>query len=209
MSVVCPTVLTDNLLDYDRLLKNVSFVPRLQIDLMDGVFAPTKSVQPSDIYWLDGQLADVHMMFQNPESYLETLIAKKPNMIILHAESDGDLSEMFDRIQAAGIKAGICVLPETSVESVRHHIERLDPILVFGGRLGYNGGKADLNQAEKAGQAKSINPNIEAGWDGGGNADNAKQLAEAGIDVVNAGSAIQAADDPQSAWQNMTRLVTN
>lgn len=207
-SIICPTVLADTAEAFQAGLDNVAFAQRIQIDLMDGEFAPTKSVNPAQIYWNDDQQADVHLMFQRPVEHIETLIALKPSLVILHAESDGDLSKMFDDLSAVGIKTGLCVLPETQVEDVKELIVKINHLLVFGGKLGYYGGKADLSQAEKAKQAKVINSAIEVGWDGGANESNAKQLADAGIDVINVGSGIQKADDPEQAYESLTALVS-
>lgn len=207
MSQICPTVLADTPEAYKAGLQNVSFAKRIQIDLMDGEFAPTKSVMPVQIYWNEGQQADVHLMFQRPEEHLETLIAHGPSLVILHAEADGDLGAMLKELQNMSIKAGLCILPETSVESIREHVAWIDHLLVFGGKLGYYGGTADISQAEKAAAAKAINPNIEIGWDGGANKTNVVELSQAGIDVINVGSGIQKADDPEAAFAELTQLV--
>jgi len=130
-------------------------------------------------------------------------------LVILHAEADGDLSDLFSQLKAVGIKTGLCVLPETSIESVRNLVGQIDHLLVFGGKLGYMGGTADLSQAKKAAEAKAINPDIEIGWDGGANASNVAELSAAGIDVINVGSGIQKADNPQEAYKNLFRLVNN
>jgi len=208
MATICPTVLADTTEDYKAGLDNVAFASRIQIDLMDGEFAPTKSVNPVQIYWNEGQQADVHMMFKRPAEHLETLIALKPSLVILHAESEGDLANLFVELKSVDIKTGLCVLPETSIESVRSLVEQIDHLLVFGGKLGYYGGTADISQADKAMEAKAINARIEVGWDGGANASNVAELAAAGIDVINVGSGIQKADDPQAAYEKLSALAT-
>lgn len=206
MAIICPTVLADTPEAYKAGLDNVAFAPRIQIDLMDGEFAPTKSVNPVQIYWNEGQQADIHLMFKRPAEHLETLIALKPSLVILHAEAEGDLANLFVELKSVDIKTGLCILPETSVESVRSLVEQIDHLLVFGGKLGYMGGTADTSQAKKAMEAKAINARIEVGWDGGANASNVFELASAGIDVINVGSGIQKAENPEQAYKDLIAL---
>jgi ribulose-phosphate 3-epimerase len=66
---------------------------------------------------------------------------------------------------------------------------------------------ADLTLLEKVQQAKSINPNIEIGWDGGVNAENVRQLADAGVDIINSGGYIHRAPDPALAYHTLVKLL--
>lgn len=207
MAVICPTLLAYNTEEYKQAVERVAFAPRVQVDLMDGVFAPTKSVGIGDVYWNENQIADIHLMYKQPAGHIDALITLRPKTIILHAESDGDIESLLQKVQSAGIAAGLCILPDTSVDSVKDIIKQIEHLLIFGGKLGYNGGKADLSQLEKAGLAKAINPDIEIGWDGGANIENAREMQRKGIDVINVGGGIHAQPDPEKAYQNIVAIV--
>jgi ribulose-phosphate 3-epimerase len=69
------------------------------------------------------------------------------------------------------------------------------------------GGTASLMQLEKIRLIKAINPNVEIGWDGGVMADNAYSLVQGGVDVLNVGSAIQKAGDPQAAFAKLQQEI--
>ena len=73
--------------------------------------------------------------------------------------------------------------------------------------LGRMGGTASLMQLEKIRLIKAINPNVEIGWDGGVMADNAYSLVQGGVDVLNVGSAIQKAGDPQAAFAKLQQEI--
>jgi ribulose-phosphate 3-epimerase len=99
-----------------------------------------------------------------------------------------------------GVKAGLSVLPETSIDSVEQIINSFDHLLIFAGHLGHFGGKADLSLLSKVAEAKEHHPELEIGWDGGVNDTNARQLAEGGVDVLNVGGFLQSADNPAGAY---------
>ncbi|MBC7746595.1 hypothetical protein H7Y40_01280 [Pedobacter sp.] len=209
MSIICPTVLASEPHAYrDQVEKATSVANRIQVDLMDGIFTPTKSVNPIQVWWPEGTQADVHLMFARPTEHIETLVSLMPHMVIIHAEAEGDLVGVLQHFQKVGIKAGVALLKETSVESARALIAIADHVLVFSGDLGSFGGHADLTMLLKVPEIKVINPTIEIGWDGGANESNVAQLADGGIDVINVGGGIQKADDAQSAYDTLvTKLA--
>lgn len=207
MAEICPTVLASTKDEFDEQVKRVTFAPRVQLDFMDGDFAPTKSIDLSEVWWPDTLLADLHLMFRRPADYLDTILKKRPNLTIIHAEAEVDLADFASQLKNAGLKAGICILPETQISDVASVLNDYDHLLIFGGKLGYFGGNADLSQAKKAQEAKAINPDIEVGWDGGANDQNAVQLVNDGIEVLNFGGFIQKAEDPEAAYKKLVDLV--
>lgn len=209
MSIICPTVLASDPHTYREQVEKASTVgKRIQIDLMDGVFAPSKSINPIQAWWPDGVLADIHLMFQNPIEHLETLISLKPHLIIFHAESEGDVSGAIDHCKKFGIQTGIALLAGTLPESHENVITNVDHVLIFSGTIGSFGGTADLNLLNKVPVIKKLNQNAEIGWDGGANESNVQLLAQGGVDVINVGSAIQRSDNSQNAYDTLVAKLT-
>lgn len=207
--IVCPSV-TPSTPDphvYREQIDRISFARRIQVDLMDGVFAPNKNLNPIQAWWPEGVEADIHLMYQKPSEHLETLISLKPHLIILHVEADGNIEEYIRHIKKFGIKAGVALLASTTVEEAHGCIELADHVLLFAGNLGSFGGVADLGVLDKISQIRAIRPDIEIGWDGGVNADNIKLLHEAGVDVCSVGGFIQRSDDPQVAYEQLLSVV--
>lgn len=208
MSVVCPTVLATTEEEYEVQMNRVaSFAPRIQIDLMDGDFAQPRSIDLEKIWWPEDITADIHIMYRRPGDYIEQLIKLSPSLVIIHAEALVDHKAFAQRLHAEAISAGICLLADTPISSVKDIIDEFDHVLVFGGKLGSFGGNADLTQLEKARQAIELKSSLEIGWDGGVNDLIAKQLSESGIDVLNAGGFIQKAEDPKAAYEKLVSLV--
>lgn len=210
MSIICPTVTptTTDPHEYREQLERVMHIShRLQLDFMDGEFASPRALGLAQAWWPEAIEADLHLMYQRPLEYIETIVSLRPSLVIIHVEADGDLSGMLTHLQGLGIRAGVALLQDTSVDSAKNLIEIADHVLIFAGSLGTFGGHADLAQLKKVGEIHAIKPEAEIGWDGGANAENVRQLAEGGIDVINAGSAIQHAENPLEAYQHLTGLI--
>lgn len=208
MATICPTILAKNLAEYNSALERVEdFAVRLQIDFADGEFAPTKTINLIEAHWPAHIHADFHLMHRDPLKEIETIIAQHPSLAIVHAESE-HAKDVIDELNAVRIKTGVCILPETSVESAGALIELVEHVLIFGGHLGYYGGEADLKQLDKVKEIRALKPEIEIGWDGGANDQTVKQLAEGGIDVINVGGFIQNAPDPKAAYQTLQHIVS-
>ena len=198
----CITVETDE--QYKASVEMLKpFAQRVHIDTSDGEFAPTFLVSPEKMYWPENWTVDIHAMVQRPAEYVDRLIALRPNLITFHAEADGDLLAVLDKVKQARIKAGIALLKTTVPSTVVPLIEKADHVLVFSGDLGYYGGKASLMQLEKVRLIRNISPNVEIGWDGGVSIENVFTLAQGGVDVLNSGGGIANADNPAEAYQKM------
>lgn len=208
MSVVCPTVLATNEEEYAvQMNRAAAFAPRIQIDLMDGDFAQPKSIELEKIWWPEDVTADIHIMYRTPGDYIDKLIELDPSLVIIHAEASVDHKAFAQKLHTEAISAGLCLLADTPISKVKDIIDEFDHILIFGGTLGSFGGNADLAQLEKAKQAIELKPTLEIGWDGGVNDAIAKQLADGGIDVLNAGGFIQKAEDPKAAYEKLLQTI--
>jgi ribulose-phosphate 3-epimerase len=202
VAVICPTVTADEA-EYGRQLGRIqNFASRIHLDFMDGIFAPLKSISLDDVWWQPGPVVDLHVMYQNPIENLETIVRLQPHLVIVHAESD-NIGEFLSSIKGLGIKRGLAILQETSVESIKKFLPDLDHVLIFSGKLGHFGGNVDLSLLQKITELKSLQPSLEIGWDGGINNSNVDALVEGGVDVLNVGGYIQKATEPEDAYDTL------
>jgi len=209
MTVICPTVTAFDMQQYDAQLGMLRpFARRIHVDLMDGEFAPTVSPMPDDIWLPEGMVCDIHLMFQRPMEQLERLISLKPHLVVIHAEAEADFAGFARRLHEAGIKAGLSLLQQTPVAQVVHTLADYDHVLIFSGNLGHHGGSAvDFALLDKVKQVRERYPDIEIAWDGGVSDQNAAQLAEGGIEVLNVGGFIHKAADPQAAYATLEAVT--
>jgi ribulose-phosphate 3-epimerase len=208
MSLIAPAILAENLDQYKEQIDKVSgFTERAHIDVSDGIFAPSVTVKPDEIWWPEDWEVDIHAMIMNPTDYLQTLISLKPSMVIIHAEAQGELGSVMQTFKQYDIKAGLALLRHTVPQDVEQLIKLADHVMVFTGDLGRYGGKASLMQLEKVRLIKQINPMAEIGWDGGVAIDNAYTLTQGGVNVLNSGGAIQQAPDAKVAYDLLVQEI--
>ena len=208
MTVIAPCILCETEDDYKATVERIHpFARRVHIDLTDGQFAPTFSVPANRLWWPQEWEVDIHAMVKKPSEYVPLLIQLKPTRIILHVEASEDLTPWIAAIKQAGIQAGVALLKKTVPGTVQEYIEQADHVLIFSGDLGHYGGTASLMQLEKVRLVRSIHPEVEVGWDGGANPENAFSLAQGSVDVVNVGGAINNAADPQAVYDQMVSEI--
>ena len=205
---IVPTILTDNKQDYRAQAERINvFTRRVQIDVTDGVFAPTQTLDITNIWWPKNWEADLHLMAARPSESLETILKLSPSLCILHAEASEDLLPTFAALKEAGIKTGVALLPSTFPGLVKPYIEAADHVLIFAGQLGIQGSPADLMQMEKIPLIRNMKPEVEIGWDGGANLSNIRALAHADLDVINVGSALSTAENPAEVFQQLVAEI--
>jgi ribulose-phosphate 3-epimerase len=207
-TTICPTILAEEPNGYRvQMQRVVPFARRLHIDLMDGIFAQPRSVGLSEVYWPANIPVDLHVMYQKPFVHAQELAALGPRMIIVHAEAEGNFLAFATWLHQHGMEVGLALLPQTPVQDIAPALELIDHVLIFSGRLGHYGGTADLRLLSKVQQLRALKPSVEIGWDGGVNANNARDLAEGGVDVLNVGGYIEHAISPAQAYATLESLV--
>lgn len=208
MAHVCPAILASYPEEYEREIQRVSsFATRLHIDVADGNFTPNVSVGPTDIWWPGGIRADLHVMHRRPIEIIDQLIALAPQMIILHAEAEGDFLNIARQLHFHGIEAGIALLPDTPAELIRPGLDVIDHVLIFSGDLGHYGGKANLALLDKVKTVRHMSNRIEIGWDGGVSPENIRLLRDGGVEVLISGGYIQKATDPTAAYETLVERL--
>ena len=208
MAKVAPTILASDAADFAARIERVKpFAKRIHVDISDGQFTPTKTVGLAQVYGLDGAELDLHLMLQDPAAQFESILALEPSLVIIHFEADGNHSEIIRRYQAVGVRAGLAILEDTKIEQVAKLLPEADHLLVFCGTLGYNHGKFNASVLDKIAEAKAINPQLEVAVDGGIDQSSARLAIDAGADVLNSGSFIQDAPDPEVAYVGLEAIA--
>lgn len=208
MATICPTVTAYDPHEYRvQMERLVPFAERIHIDLMDGEFAPTVSPGLDKIWWPPELIADIHLMYQRPMDHLKQLIKLKPHLVVIHNEAEVHHMHFAAELHKADIKVGLAILKDTPIENAYQIMHSFDQILIFSGNLGYHGGEADLAILDKVHKTREHHPEVEIAWDGGISDQNARQLLEGGVDVLNVGGFIQKSADPAGAYAKLKALT--
>lgn len=209
-ATICPTITADNPHTYRAQIERATaFAGRIHIDVADGTLAPSRLLPLEQIWWPSNVTADVHVMIRRPLDKLELLVSLHPQLVIVHAEADGEYAEFARAMKGAGIETGVALLQTTPVSLIASSLDMIDHVLVFSGNFGHFGGQADLGLLDKVRQLRALKPSLEIGWDGGVSDLNASQLTEAGVDVLNVGGFIQRSPDPVAAYEQLVRKLHN
>lgn len=208
MAVIAPAITVESEGEYRASIEGIgTFSERVHIDISDGEFAPT-FLMPEDKLWWPGTVqVDIHAMVKRPSEHLAQLIAKKPHMVIFHAEVEEDLVQIFQYLKQNDIKTGLALLRPTVPTSLAHLIGIVDHVMIFSGELGRHGGVASMMQLEKVRLIKAIRTDVEIGWDGGVSVENAFTLAQGGVDVLNVGGTIADSSDPQGTYAKLVSEI--
>ncbi len=209
MAVITPTITTgDEHVYRDQMNSIAAFSEGVHIDFTDGIFAPTELLSIELAWRNDDLVTHMHIMHQSPLDVLADIVHLEADLVVLHAESDR-VKECVEALVENGTRVGIALLPETSVAELDglELGDLIEHVLVFGGHLGYQGAAADLEQLKKVPKLKDLFPGVELAWDGGVNDKNVRQIAKAGIDVINVGGYIKNANDPKTAYDTLVSLI--
>ncbi|MFZ1484347.1 MAG: hypothetical protein WAS36_05040 [Candidatus Saccharimonadales bacterium] len=205
---ICPTVTTDDMDEYQRQIEqSARFAVRIHIDLGDGVFT-RKLTSVEDVWWPAGMRADLHIMFKEPFQHIPAIIALNPQLVIIHAEADGDFMAFAQEVRRHGIEVGVALLQDTPVSAIMPAMHMIDHVLIFSGDLGHFGGEADLSLLDKIAELRRLKPQLEIGWDGGANDTNIVDLVKGGVDVVNCGGYLHG-ENPAEAYAQLKTLLAD
>lgn len=198
--------------DFGRMAEATRFVrdaglKYLHLDVMDGEFVPNITFGPKMVADLREDAADLvmiaHLMVAKPERYVDDFAAAGADVVTVHAEATPHLHRALQQVKAAGKKAGAALNPATPLAALEDVLDLADFILImtvnpgFGGQAFVEGGLAKIARARALADRGGRDVLIEV--DGGVKNDNIKRVAEAGADVIVAGSAVFGAADPAKA----------
>jgi len=183
----------------------------IHVDVMDGHFVPNITIGPlivAAIRPLTKKLIDVHLMIAPADPFLAAFAQAGADSITVHAEAGPHLHRSLQAIRAEGKRAGVAINPATPVSAIRHVIDIVDLVLVMSVNPGF-GGQAFIPDAlGKLAEARDLigGRPIDLEVDGGVTPDNAYALAAVGANVLVAGTAVFAGNDPKTYGSRIAAL---
>lgn len=169
----------------------------IHVDVMDGHFVPNITWGPPIVAAVSKATklpVDVHLMIENPERYVEDFANAGASIIGIHIEADRHAHRTLSHIRSLGKKACITLNPQTPLDTIDYVLESVDQVLLmsvnpgFGGQSFISGVLRKISDLRKTIETRGLSVDIEV--DGGISPATAKQVVDAGANVLVAGAAV-------------------
>ena len=169
----------------------------IHVDVMDGHFVPNLTIGPPVIKSLKKHssiLFDVHLMISPVHKYIKAYADAGADIITIHPEATDDIDSSISLIKELNKKVGVSLNPETKVDIIIEHLDKIDLVLIMSVNPGFGGQKfmpevlSKIEELKKQRSAKDLDFDIEI--DGGINFENSKIAIQAGANILVSGTTI-------------------
>ena len=215
MPIIAPSMLASNFLKLqdECTLVNESVADWFHLDVMDGRFVPNISYGLpviEQISTIAKKPCDVHLMIWEPEKFTEAFKKAGADILTVHIEACVHLHRNIELIKSLGMKAGVAVNPHTPVTSLKDVLQDLDVVNLMSVNPGFGGQEfiphtlQKIKDLRRMIDEKGLKVLIEI--DGGVTVANAKEIVDAGADVLVAGNTVFKAKDPKGTISKLKHL---
>jgi ribulose-phosphate 3-epimerase len=206
---IAPSILSA---DFARLGEEVDNVIKsgadiVHFDVMDNHYVPNLTIGPlvCDALRKHGVTAeiDVHLMVKPVDRLIPDFAEAGASYITFHPEASEHIDRTLQMIRELGCKSGLVFNPATSLDCLKHVMDKVDVILLMSVNPGFGGQSFIPETLNKLREARKLidesGYDIRLEVDGGVKVDNIREIAEAGADMFVAGSAIFGAKNSDDA----------
>lgn len=215
LPIIAPSILAADFANLEREIEmiNNSDADWFHLDVMDGLFVPNISFGMPVIKSMTKhtkKYLDAHLMIVDPDRYISDFAELGINNLTVHFEVCNHLHRTIQAIKAEGMDAGVAVNPHTPVVFLKDIIQDIDLVCLMSVNPGFGGQSFIQHSYTKIRELRELIDNSGSAAkieiDGGVTDQNAKQLIEAGADVLVAGSFVFGASNPAETIRNLKNI---
>ncbi|OGC89480.1 MAG: ribulose-phosphate 3-epimerase [candidate division Zixibacteria bacterium RBG_16_53_22] len=210
--IVAPSVLSADFLHLEDEIKAVEKAGAdwLHVDIMDGHFVPNLTFGPKLVKSIRGITRlplDVHLMLDNPQTFIEKFISAGADNITVHSEVTVPVPQLFDMVKSHFKSFGLSIKPDTPLESVSDYLDMIDILLImtvypgFGGQEYIESVTAKIAEAARLKADNDYHFAIEV--DGGLNERTVMTAVSGGATIIVAGEYIFGSRDYRAAINSL------
>ena len=190
----------------------------IHVDVMDNQFVPNLTIGPpvvKSLRPLSQKYMDIHMMVIEPEKLVEPFANAGADGITFHIEAAEKPQEVIDLIRASGKDVGLSLKPKTPVADIEPFLDQIDLLLImsvepgFGGQGYVDGSTERVAEIKQLLIEKCLKDRVKIEVDGGIKLHNAKEVLDAGADILVVGSEIFKAEDPVGMMRSFYELANS
>jgi|TARA_B100000949_G_C14272499_1_gene447992 ribulose-phosphate 3-epimerase len=190
----------------------------IHVDVMDNQFVPNLTIGPpvvKSLRPLSQKYMDIHMMVIEPEKLVEPFAKAGADGITFHIEAAEKPQEVIDLIRASGKDVGLSLKPKTPVADIEPFLDQIDLLLImsvepgFGGQGYVDGSTERVAEIKQLLIEKCLKDRVKIEVDGGIKLHNAKEVLDAGADILVVGSEVFKAEDPVGMMRSFYELANS
>ena len=190
----------------------------IHVDVMDNQFVPNLTIGPpvvKSLRPLSQKYMDIHMMVIEPEKLVEPFAKAGADGITFHIEAAEKPQEVIDLIRASGKDVGLSLKPKTPVADIEPFLDQIDLLLImsvepgFGGQGYVDGSTERVAEIKQLLIKKCLKDRVKIEVDGGIKLHNAKEVLDAGADILVVGSEVFKAEDPVGMMRSFYELTNS
>ncbi|MBN1779240.1 MAG: ribulose-phosphate 3-epimerase [Candidatus Buchananbacteria bacterium] len=197
MHQIIPAILSEDKAELEAELSKLNgLTDWLQIDVADGLFVSTRTVEVLDLVGFHFKsYLEFHLMTLHPEKYIADCQAVGAKRIVFQLEAVNNPTDLLNQIKSMGMEAGLALKPETPIEKVIPYLNFVDVVLLLTVSPGKQGQALKPNVLQKISALRKIDQRLKIEVDGGINLNNVVSVVSAGADYLVVGSAILQSND--------------
>ena len=177
----------------------------IHIDVMDNIFVPNYQLPVEEVNQLGDyskKLFDIHLMMEDPISFIEKLSIHNIDCITIHLEINENINNIINFIKAKGYNVGIAIKPNTDLNLIDKYINYIDKIIIMSVEPGYGGQKFIPKTIDRIKAIKDKRNDIIIEVDGGINNETIKNIKNT-VDIAVVGTYITNSNNYQEAINNL------